>query len=50
MMNYSNMEMVWAEIVLHKDVDWGMVYGKNVNLLHQDIRMIPTTWMGLSNC
>jgi hypothetical protein len=34
--------MIWAEIVLHKDVDWRMVYKKNVNLLSRDIRMIPT--------
>jgi hypothetical protein len=25
-MNYLNMAMVWAEIMLHKDVDWRIVY------------------------
>jgi hypothetical protein len=42
MMNYSTIAMIWAEIVLHKDVDWHTVYGKNVNLLSRDIWMIPT--------
>ena len=50
MMNYSNMAMVWAEIVLHKDVDWTTVYGKNVSRLNRDLRMIPTNWIGPSDC
>ena len=49
-MNYSNMAMVWAEIVLHKDVDWRTVYGKNAARLNRDLRMIPTNWMGPSDC
>ena len=32
-MLYSNMAMVWAEIVLHKDVDWSTMAGLNVSLL-----------------
>jgi hypothetical protein len=42
MMNYSNMAMVWAKIVLHKDVDWRIVYGRNVSHLNRDLWMIPT--------
>jgi hypothetical protein len=50
MMNYSNMAMVWAEIVLHKDVDWHTVYGRNVSGLNRDLWMIPTNWIGPSDC
>jgi hypothetical protein len=50
MMNYSNMAMVWAEIVLHKDVDWRIVYGRNVSCLNRDLWMIPTNWIGPSDC
>jgi hypothetical protein len=50
MMNYSNMAMVWAEIVLHKDVDWRTVYGRNVSHLNRDLWMIPTNWIGPSDC
>jgi hypothetical protein len=42
MMNYLNMAMVWVEIMLYKEVDWSIIYGKNVNLLCWDIWMIPT--------
>jgi hypothetical protein len=42
MMNYSNMAMVWAEIILHKDVNWRTVYGRNVNRLNRGLWMIPT--------
>jgi hypothetical protein len=42
MMNYSNMAMVWAKIVLHKDVDWRIVYGRNVSHLNRGLWMIPT--------
>jgi hypothetical protein len=50
MMNYSKMAMVWAEIVLHKDVDWRTVYGRNVSGLNWDLWMIPTNWIGPSDC
>jgi hypothetical protein len=50
MMNYSNMAMVWAEIVLHKDVDWRTVYERNVNRLNRGLWIIPTNWMGPSDC
>ena len=50
MMNYSNMVMVWAKIVLYKDVDWCTVYGRNVSGLNQNLWMIPTNWIGPSNC
>jgi hypothetical protein len=50
MMNYSNMAMVWAEIVLHKDVDWRTIYGRNVSGLNRDLWMIPTNWIGPSDC
>jgi len=49
-MNYSTMAMVWAEIVLHKDVDWRTVYGRNVDRLNRSQHMIPTNWMGPSDC
>jgi hypothetical protein len=49
MMNYLNMAMVWAKIVLHKDMGWGTIYRKNVNCLSRDIWMIPTNWIGSSN-
>lgn len=50
MMNYSTMAMVWAEIVLHKDVDWRTVYGRNVETLNRSQHMIPTNWSGPSDC
>jgi hypothetical protein len=50
MMNYSNIAMVWAEIVLQKDVDWRTVYGRNVNRLNRGLWMIPINWMGPSDC
>ena len=49
-MLYSNMAMVWAEIVLHKDVDWRTVAGRNVNLLDRSQYFIPTTWNQPSDC
>jgi hypothetical protein len=49
-MLYSNMAMVWAEIVLHKDVDWRTVAGRNVSLLDRSQHFIPTTWNDLSDC
>ena len=49
-MNYSNMAMVWAEIVLHKDVDWRTIYGKNVHQLHRTDAVIYTSWIGISDC
>ena len=49
-MNYSTMAMVWAEIVLHKDVDWRTVYGRNVETLNRSQLVIPTNWSGLSDC
>jgi hypothetical protein len=49
-MNYSNMAMVWAKIVLHKDVDWLTTYGKDVCRLDQIRQMIPTNWDRQSNC
>jgi hypothetical protein len=44
------MAMVWAEIVVHKDVDWRTVYGRNVSHLNRDLWMIPTKWIGPSDC
>lgn len=49
-MLYSNMAMVWAEIVLHKDVDWRTVAGRNVSLLDRSQPFIPTTWNQASDC
>ena len=49
-MLYSNMAMVWAEIVLHKDVDWRTVAGLNVSLLDRSQHFIPTTWNQPSDC
>jgi hypothetical protein len=50
MMNYSNMAMVWAKIVLHTDINWLIIYGKNINCLSRDIQTIPTNWIGPSDC
>ena len=44
------MAMVWAKIVLHTDVDWRKVYGRNVEMLNRSQHMIPTNWSGLSDC
>ena len=49
-MLYSNMAMVWAEIVLHKDVDWRTVAGRNVNVLDRSQHFIPTSWDEPSDC
>lgn len=49
-MLYSNMAMVWAEIVLHKDVDWRTVAGLNVSLMDRSKHFIPTTWNQASDC
>src|SRR5579875_2903105 len=49
-MLYSNMAMVWAEIVLHKEVDWTTVAGRNVDLLDRSMSFIPTAWVGRSDC
>ena len=49
-MLYSNMAMVWADIVLHKDVDWRTVAGRNVSLLDQSHHFIDTTWNQASDC
>ncbi len=50
LMLYSTMAMVWAEIVLHKDIDWTTVIGLNVHLLDRSNRFIQTNWMGPSDC
>lgn len=50
LMLYSNMAMVWAEIVLHKDIDWTTVMGLNVRQLDRSREFIPTNWMGPSDC
>src|SRR5579875_663169 len=49
-MLYSNMAMVWAEIVLHKDVDWSTVAGLNVRFLNRTKTFIDTKWVGPSDC
>lgn len=49
-MNYSNMAMVWAEIVLHKDVDWRTIAGRNVNNLNRKDAVIYTSWTQPSDC
>jgi hypothetical protein len=41
-MNYSNMAMIWAEIVLHKEVDWRTIVGRNVRNLTRKEAIIPT--------
>ena len=42
--------MVWAEIVLHKDVDWSTMAGLNVRLLDRSQHFIPTTWDRPNDC
>jgi hypothetical protein len=49
-MKYGLMSMVWAEIVLHKDVDWSTVGGKNVERLNRSQNFIATNWIGPSDC
>jgi len=49
-MNYMNMAMVWSEIVLHKDVDWGTIYGINVKDLNCNDLVISMSWRAASNC
>lgn len=49
-MLYSNMAMVWAEIVLHKNVNWSTVTGLNVAELDRSNDFIPTSWLGPSDC
>lgn len=50
-MNYSTMAMVWAEIVLQKDVDWRTVIGKDKkSKLTCDKAVIDTNWVGPSDC
>lgn len=49
-MNYSLMAMVWAEIVLQKNVDWRTVQGKNVAQLRRNQVHIDTAWTTLSDC
>ena len=49
-MLYSNIAMVWAEIVLHKDVDWSTMAGLNISLLDWSQHFIPTTWNRPSDC
>jgi hypothetical protein len=48
MMNYSN--TVWTEIIMHKDVDWRTVYGRNVSRLNRGLWMIPTNWIRPNDC
>ena len=49
-MLYSNMAMVWAEIVLHKVIDWRTVAGLNVSQMNRSAEIIPTDWEGPSDC
>ena len=41
-MNYNVMAMVWAEIVLHKDVDWRTAQGRNVDNYDRTNAVIDT--------
>jgi hypothetical protein len=49
-MNYNVMAMVWAEIVLHKDVDWRTAQGRNVDNYNRTNAVIDTQWTGASDC
>lgn len=49
-MNYNVMAMVWAEIVLHKDVDWRTAQGRNVDNYNRTDAVIDTQWTGPSDC
>ena len=49
-MLYSNMAMVWAEIVLHKRVDWRTTLGLKTNSMNREHMDIDTTWIGGSDC
>ena len=49
-MLYSNMAMVWAEIVLHKRVDWTTVSGLRTDRMNRDSMDLVTDWSGHSDC
>jgi len=49
-MNYLNKAIIWAEIVLHKEVDWRTLAGRNVTNLNRKDAMIDTNWTRPSNC
>ena len=50
-MNYSTMAMVWAEIVLQKDVDWRTVIGMNKKTkMTANQAVILSNWVGRSDC
>ena len=50
-MNYSTMAMVWAEIVLQKDIDWRTVIGMNKETkMTCHSAVVSTNWCGESDC
>lgn len=49
-MSYSTMAMVWAEIVLHKQVDWRTIYAQHTDELDRSQEFIPTNWNRPSDC
>ena len=49
-MLFSNMAMVWAEIVLHKRVDWRTTCGLRTWRMHRDQMDVSTAWIGDSDC
>jgi hypothetical protein len=49
-MNYTNMAMVWAEIVLHKDVDWRTIYATKLEGVNRKDAVIATSWTQPSDC
>lgn len=49
-MLYSNMAMVWAEIVLHKRVDWRTISGLRTDRMNRESMDLDTAWIGHSDC
>ena len=50
-MNYSTMAMVWAEIVLQKDIDWRTIIGMNKETkMTCHSAVVSTNWCGESDC
>ena len=46
----SNMAMVWAEIVLHKRLDWRTTAGLRTWRMHSVLMDVRTAWIGDSDC
>lgn len=48
-MNQTNLAMVYAEIVLQKEIDWTTIFAKDVRFKNRTNEFIPTSWHGASD-